>query len=38
MTGGEGSYTIEFSRYDVVPSNVQQTIVAKAAAEKEESK
>ena len=38
MTGGEGSYTIEFSHYDVVPSNVQQTIVAKAAAEKEESK
>jgi len=38
MTGGEGSYTIEFSHYDVVPSNVQQTIVAKAAAAKEESK
>ena len=38
MTGGEGSYTIEFSRYDVVPSNVQQAIVTKAAAEKEESK
>jgi elongation factor G len=30
MTGGQGSYTMEFSRYDVVPPNVQQQIVAKA--------
>ncbi len=35
MTGGEGSYTIEFDRYDVVPRNLQQQIVAKAKAEKE---
>jgi len=35
MTGGEGAYTIEFSRYDVVPPNVQQAIVARARAEQE---
>lgn len=29
MTGGQGSYTIEFNRYDVVPSNIQAEIVAK---------
>ena len=36
MTGGEGSYTMEFSRYDVVPSHVQATVVAKAKAAQEE--
>jgi elongation factor G len=36
MTGGEGSYTIEFSRYDPVPANVQQQIVAKRAKAKQE--
>ncbi|HEY6564077.1 MAG TPA: elongation factor G, partial [Pirellulaceae bacterium] len=30
MTGGQGSYSMEFSNYDVVPPNVQQTIVAQA--------
>ncbi len=30
MTGGQGSYTMEFGRYDVVPGNVQQQIIAKA--------
>jgi len=38
MTGGEGSYSVEFSRYDIVPSNIQQTIVAKAAAARERNK
>lgn len=38
MTGGEGSYTIEFNRYDVVPSHVQATVVAKAKAGQEEKK
>ena len=33
ITGGQGSYTMEFSHYDVVPGNVQQEIIAKAAAE-----
>jgi elongation factor G len=36
MTGGQGSYTMEFSRYDVVPPNVQQQIVAKAKLKVEE--
>lgn len=30
MTGGQGSYTMEFSHYDVVPGNVQQDIISKA--------
>ncbi len=30
MTGGQGSYSMEFARYDVVPPNVQQQIIAKA--------
>ena len=29
MTGGQGSYTMEFSHYDVVPPNVQKEIVDK---------
>ncbi len=36
MTGGQGSYTMDFSRYDVVPPNVQQQIVAKAKLKVEE--
>jgi elongation factor G len=36
MTGGQGSYTMEFSHYDVVPPNVQQEIVAKAKLAEEE--
>jgi elongation factor G len=35
VTGGQGSYTIEFSHYDVVPPNVQQEVI-KAAQLKEE--
>ncbi|MGB6042227.1 MAG: elongation factor G [Pirellulales bacterium] len=30
MTGGQGSYVMEFSHYDVVPPNVQQEIIAKS--------
>jgi elongation factor G len=30
ITGGQGSFTMEFSRYDVVPGNVQKEIVEKA--------
>jgi elongation factor G len=30
MTGGQGSYTMDFSHYDVMPANVQQEIMAKA--------
>ena len=36
MTGGQGSYTKEFSHYDVVPGNVQKTIIEKAVMAKEE--
>ena len=36
MTGGQGSYTMEFSNYDVVPPNVQQQIVAAAKKTVEE--
>ncbi len=36
MTGGQGSYTMEFSHYDVVPGNVQKSIIEKAVLEKEE--
>ncbi len=38
VTGGQGSYMMEFSHYDVVPPNVQQQIMAqyKAADEEDE--
>jgi elongation factor G len=36
MTGGQGSYTMEFAHYDVVPGNVQQQIVAQAQIKDEE--
>lgn len=36
MTGGQGSYAMEFSHYDVVPGNVQQEIVSKAKLKEEE--
>ena len=36
MTGGQGSYTMDFSRYEVMPGNVQQEIMAKAKVQEEE--
>ena len=36
MTGGLGSYTMEFSHYDVMPTNVQHDVIAKAAHKEEE--
>jgi len=36
MTGGQGSYALELSHYDVVPPNIQQEIVAKAKLAEEE--
>jgi elongation factor G len=36
MTGGQGSYTMEFNRYDVVPGNVQKEIIEKAVLHPEE--
>ncbi len=36
MTGGQGSYTMEFSHYDVVPPNVLQEVTAQAKKVAEE--
>ncbi len=36
MTGGEGSFTLEFSRYEVVPAQTQQEIIARREREKED--
>ena len=36
MTGGQGSFTMEFSHYDVMPGNVQQEIISKATMHEEE--
>ena len=36
VTGGQGSYTMEFSHYDPVPGNVQQQIIAAGQKAKQE--
>lgn len=36
MTGGQGSFSMEFSHYDVMPGNVQQEIISKATLHEEE--
>jgi elongation factor G len=36
ITGGQGSYTMEFSHYDVVPGNIQKEIMDKAVLKEEE--
>jgi len=36
ITGGLGSYTMEFARYDVVPGNIQKEIMEKAVLHPEE--
>lgn len=36
MTGGQGSFTMEFSHYDVVPGDVQQKIIAQSKMVEEE--
>ena len=36
VTGGQGSYSMEFSHYDVVPGNVQREIMEKATMAEEE--
>jgi len=38
LTGGRGSYVMHFSHYEVVPSNIAQTIVERAKKTKEEAK
>ncbi len=36
MTGGQGSYSMEFSHYEVMPPNIQQEIMAKSKVKDEE--
>lgn len=36
ITGGQGSYTMEFSHYDVVPGNILKDIIGKAVMKEEE--
>ncbi len=36
MTGGLGSFTMEFSHYDSMPANIQQEVIAKASMKDEE--
>jgi elongation factor G len=36
VTGGQGSYMMELSHYDVVPPNIQQQICAKYKAKEDE--
>ena len=36
VTGGQGSFEMEFCRYDIVPSNIAQKVVAAATKHKEE--
>ena len=36
MTGGQGSFTMEFSHYDVVPGNIQQEVMSKAKMKEDE--
>ena len=37
MTGGEGSYTVEFSHREVVPSHLAEKVIAAAAKEQDEA-
>jgi elongation factor G len=36
ITGGQGSYSIEFSHYDLVPANIQKEIIDRAKMKEEE--
>lgn len=36
MTGGQGTFTMEFSRYEIVPQNVAQKVIAASERKKEE--
>ena len=37
MTGGRGSFTMEFSHYDIVPSHLVSAIIAQAKNEAEKA-
>jgi elongation factor G len=36
MTGGQGTFEMEFARYDIVPSNVAQKVIAEAQKDKKD--
>jgi elongation factor G len=36
MTGGQGSFSMDFSHYDVMPGNIQQEVISKATLHEEE--
>jgi elongation factor G len=36
VTGGRGDYTMEFVRYEEVPSHIAQKVIAEAKAEEEQ--
>jgi elongation factor G len=36
MTGGQGSYAMEFSHYDTMPANIRQDIISRAKLQEEE--
>ncbi|MFN3467081.1 MAG: elongation factor G, partial [Candidatus Brocadiales bacterium] len=36
MTGGQGSYSMEFSHYDVMPSHIAQNVIAQGKKKEEE--
>jgi elongation factor G len=36
ITGGQGSYTMEFNRYEIVPPNIQREITDKAVLQPDE--
>ena len=36
MTGGQGSFAMEFGHYDAMPGNVQHDVMAKATVSEEE--
>ena len=36
MTGGEGSFTLEFARYEPVPAHIQEEVIARRKHKKEE--
>ena len=38
VTGGTGSYTMDFSHYDIVPSRIAEQVTAKAKRAREEAK
>jgi elongation factor G len=38
MTGGRGSFEMEFNRYDIVPSNIAQKVIAEAQKNRKEEK